>query len=135
MPHLRYWMRASVDDNDSAFSDSSPLPAWYHHTRVTSAGLSTTITPGRRRSSLAKRPSPDDHLLPESRRQPYPITWEEQDALFPRLLVHLQRMVLFAVINRRSSAAKSSAAGGQLQGISALPKESFATTVVEVERT
>jgi len=36
-------------------------------------------------------------MLPESRRQPYPITWEEQDALFPRLPEHLQRMVLFAV--------------------------------------
>lgn len=35
--------------------------------------------------------------LPESRRLPYPITWEEQDDLFPRLPVHLQRMVLFAV--------------------------------------
>jgi integrase len=35
--------------------------------------------------------------LPESRRQPYPITWEEQDRLFPRLPAHLQRMVLFAV--------------------------------------
>ena len=36
-------------------------------------------------------------MLPESRRLPYPITWEEQDDLFPRLPVHLQRMVLFAV--------------------------------------
>jgi len=36
-------------------------------------------------------------MLPESRRQPYPITWEEQDDLFPRLPVHLQRMALFAV--------------------------------------
>jgi integrase len=35
--------------------------------------------------------------LPETRRQPYPITWEEQDDLFPRLPVHLQCMVLFAV--------------------------------------
>ena len=30
-------------------------------------------------------------------RPPYPITWEEQDRLFPRLPVHLQRMALFAV--------------------------------------
>lgn len=36
-------------------------------------------------------------MLPESRRPPYPITWEEQDSLFPRLPAHLQRMVLFAV--------------------------------------
>lgn len=34
---------------------------------------------------------------PESRRQPYPITWEEQDRLFPLLPAHLARMVLFAV--------------------------------------
>jgi hypothetical protein len=34
-------------------------------------------------------------MLPESGRQPYPITWEEQDRLFPRLPAHLQRMVLF----------------------------------------
>jgi len=36
-------------------------------------------------------------MLPESRRPPYPITWVEQDRLFPRLPAHLQRMVLFAV--------------------------------------
>ena len=36
-------------------------------------------------------------MLPESPRQPYPITWEEQDRLFPMLPVHLQPMVLFAV--------------------------------------
>lgn len=36
-------------------------------------------------------------MLPESRRAPYPITWDEQDRLFPRLPVHLQRMALFAV--------------------------------------
>ena len=36
-------------------------------------------------------------MLPESRRPPYPITWDEQDRLFPRLPAHLQRMVLFAV--------------------------------------
>ena len=33
----------------------------------------------------------------ESRRSPYPITWQEQDRLFPRLPPHLGRMVLFAV--------------------------------------
>lgn len=36
-------------------------------------------------------------MLPESPRQPYPITWEEQDRLFPMLPPHLGRMVLFAV--------------------------------------
>ena len=36
-------------------------------------------------------------MLPESRRLPYPITWEEQDRLFPRLPAHLQRMAIFAV--------------------------------------
>lgn len=36
-------------------------------------------------------------MLRESRRLPYPITWSEQDRLFPRLPEHLQRMVLFAV--------------------------------------
>jgi len=36
-------------------------------------------------------------MLPESRRSPYPITWEEQDRLFQRLPKHLATMVLFAV--------------------------------------
>lgn len=36
-------------------------------------------------------------MQPESRRQPYPLTWEEQDRLFPLLPAHLERMVLFAV--------------------------------------
>lgn len=36
-------------------------------------------------------------MLPESPRLPYPITWEEQDRLFPTLPDHLGRMVLFAV--------------------------------------
>lgn len=36
-------------------------------------------------------------MLPESPRQPYPITWEEQDRLFPLLPAHPARMVLFAV--------------------------------------
>jgi integrase len=36
-------------------------------------------------------------MVPESPRQPYPITWEEQDRLFPQLPAHLARMVLFAV--------------------------------------
>ena len=35
--------------------------------------------------------------LPESRRAPYPITWDEQDRLFPKLPTRLARMVLFAV--------------------------------------
>jgi integrase len=36
-------------------------------------------------------------MLPESRRPPYPITWQEQDRLFPKLPAHLGRMVLFTV--------------------------------------
>jgi integrase len=36
-------------------------------------------------------------MVPEARRPPYPITWEEQDRLFPTLPAHLQRMALFAV--------------------------------------
>ena len=35
--------------------------------------------------------------LPESRRAPYPITWEEQDRLFAKLPARLARMVLFTV--------------------------------------
>jgi len=35
--------------------------------------------------------------LPETRRAPYPITWNEQDRLFPKLPPRLARMVLFAV--------------------------------------
>lgn len=36
-------------------------------------------------------------MLPETRRPPYPLTWEEQDRLFPKLPARLARMVLFAV--------------------------------------
>jgi integrase len=36
-------------------------------------------------------------MLPETPRLPYPITWEEQDRLFPKLPAHLGWMVLFAV--------------------------------------
>jgi integrase len=36
-------------------------------------------------------------MLPETRRTPYPITWDEQDRLFPRLPDRLARMALFAV--------------------------------------
>lgn len=36
-------------------------------------------------------------MLPESPRSPYPITWQEQDALFRRLPAHLARMALFAI--------------------------------------
>ena len=40
---------------------------------------------------------PQITFLPESRRPPYPITWQEQDRLFPRLPAHLGRMALFAI--------------------------------------
>ncbi len=36
-------------------------------------------------------------MLPEHARPPYPITWDEQDRLFPKLPGHLARMALFAV--------------------------------------
>jgi integrase len=36
-------------------------------------------------------------MLPECPRLPYPISWEEQDRLFPLLPVHQARMALFAV--------------------------------------
>lgn len=36
-------------------------------------------------------------MLPETPRQPYPLTWEEQDRLFRRLPLHLRQMALFAV--------------------------------------
>ncbi|MCW5657105.1 MAG: tyrosine-type recombinase/integrase [Burkholderiaceae bacterium] len=36
-------------------------------------------------------------MLSESRRPPYPITWDEQDRLFPTLPAHLARVALFAV--------------------------------------
>jgi integrase len=36
-------------------------------------------------------------MLPESPRAPYPITWKEQDTLFPKLPAHLGRMARFAV--------------------------------------
>lgn len=36
-------------------------------------------------------------MLPESPRAPYPITWEEQDAIFQRLPPHLARMALFTI--------------------------------------
>src|SRR5438552_7119311 len=36
-------------------------------------------------------------MLPETPRLPYPITWVEQDRLFPKLPARLARMALFAV--------------------------------------
>lgn len=36
-------------------------------------------------------------MLPESRRPPHPLSWEEQDTLFPKLANHLQVMALFDV--------------------------------------
>src|SRR5205809_6554506 len=48
------------------------------------------------RPSLEAMP-PRITMLPENPRSPYPITWKEQDTLFPKLPVHLGRMALFAV--------------------------------------
>jgi integrase len=39
-------------------------------------------------------------MLPETPRAPYPITWEEQDRLFPKLSARVGRMALFAVNTR-----------------------------------
>lgn len=36
-------------------------------------------------------------MLPETPRQPYPLTWEEQDRLFRELPLHLRQMALFGV--------------------------------------
>ena len=36
-------------------------------------------------------------MLPENPRLPYPLTWDEQDALMRELPPHLQAMVLFAI--------------------------------------
>ena len=36
-------------------------------------------------------------MLPENPRLPYPITWQEQEALFRRLPPHLARMALFTI--------------------------------------
>ena len=36
-------------------------------------------------------------MLPESRRPPYPMSWDEQDIFFPELATHLQVMALFGV--------------------------------------
>jgi len=42
--------------------------------------------------------APKIKLLPENdKRQPYPISWEEQETLFSALPAHLKRMALFAV--------------------------------------
>lgn len=42
--------------------------------------------------------SPKIKLLPDNqKRQPYPITWDEQGRLFPELPTHLEEMALFAV--------------------------------------
>ena len=42
--------------------------------------------------------APKIKLLPEvDRRQPYPLSWEEQERLFLELPTHLEKMALFAV--------------------------------------
>src|SRR5258708_38545880 len=42
-------------------------------------------------------PAPMISKLTETRRQPFPMTWAEQDRLFPRLPPHLAQLALFAV--------------------------------------
>jgi hypothetical protein len=46
-------------------------------------------------------------VLREARRPPHPLTWEEQDSLFPLLPDHLARMALFAVNTRLRDSKKS----------------------------
>jgi len=46
---------------------------------------------------LLDRAPPLLTMLTENPRPPRPITWDEQDALFPRLPAHLQQMALFAL--------------------------------------
>ena len=73
-------------------------------------------------------------MLPESPRSPYPITWEEQDALFRKLPTHLARMALFAV---NTGLRDSNVCGLQWQwevpvpevgrGVFVIPPEAFKT--------
>ena len=48
-------------------------------------------------------------MLPESRRPPYPVTWNEQDRLLQRLPARLQRNFQFAVSTRACATTMSAA--------------------------
>jgi integrase len=69
-------------------------------------------------------------MLPENPRSPYPLTWQEQDALFRRLPAHLARMALFAV---NTGLRDSNVCGLQWQWEVAVPEVGRSVFVVPPE--
>lgn len=69
-------------------------------------------------------------MLPENPRSPYPITWQEQDALFRRLPAHLARMALFAV---NTGLRDSNVCGLQWQWEVAVPEVGRSVFVIPPE--
>ncbi len=69
-------------------------------------------------------------MLPENPRPPYPITWQEQDALFRRLPAHLARMALFAV---NTGLRDSNVCGLQWQWEVAVPEVGRSVFVIPPE--
>ena len=69
-------------------------------------------------------------MLPENPRWPYPITWQEQDALFRRLPAHLARMALFAV---NTGLRDSNVCGLQWQWEVAVPEVGRSVFVIPPE--
>jgi integrase len=69
-------------------------------------------------------------MLPENPRSPYPINWQEQDALFRRLPAHLARMALFAV---NTGLRDSNICGLQWQWEVAVPEVGRSVFVISPE--
>jgi integrase len=69
-------------------------------------------------------------MLPENPRSPYPITWQEQDALFRRLPAHLARMALFAI---NTGLRDSNVCGLQWQWEVAVPEVGRSVFVIPPE--
>ena len=69
-------------------------------------------------------------MMPENPRSPYPITWQEQDALFRRLPAHLARMALFAV---NTGLRDSNVCGLQWQWEVAVPEVGRSVFVIPPE--
>ena len=69
-------------------------------------------------------------MLPENPRSPYPITWQEQEALFRRLPAHLARMALFAV---NTGLRDSNVCGLQWQWEVAVPEVGRSVFVIPPE--
>lgn len=69
-------------------------------------------------------------LLPTSPRLPFPLTWEEQDRLFPLLPAHLGRMVLFTV---NTGLRDSNVSGLQWQWEVAVPEVDRSVFVIPAE--